>query len=101
MAAKDDPATGPARAHARASSSGEKQRPAGALRLHPDAERIPQMDAKAYAAFRSDIQARGLQVPLEITSEDVVLDGRERLRAACELGLEQLPVRIVAPEDEL
>ncbi|MDP9277141.1 MAG: MT-A70 family methyltransferase, partial [Actinomycetota bacterium] len=31
----------------------------------------------------------------------IVLDGRQRLRAALELGLERVPVRIAAPADEL
>ncbi|HYZ76062.1 MAG TPA: MT-A70 family methyltransferase, partial [Gaiellaceae bacterium] len=43
----------------------------------------------------------GLLVPLEITMAGVVLDGLQRLRAACELGLERLPVRVLAPDDEL
>jgi N6-adenosine-specific RNA methylase IME4 len=55
----------------------------------------------AYEAFQNDIKARGLQVPLEITGGGVVLDGRERLRAARELNLDSVPVRVVAPADEL
>jgi len=48
-----------------------------------------------------DIRRRGLLVPLEITKMNVVLDGHLRLRAATELGLEQVPVRLVAPPDQV
>jgi N6-adenosine-specific RNA methylase IME4 len=59
------------------------------------------MPAAEYAAFRADIDRRGLQVPLEVTERGIVLDGRQRLRAALELGLERVPVLVVAPVDEL
>jgi ParB-like chromosome segregation protein Spo0J len=57
------------------------------------------MAADEYAAFRADIAERGILVPLEITAEGVVLDGRHRLEAATELGMELVPVRVVAPQD--
>jgi N6-adenosine-specific RNA methylase IME4/ParB-like chromosome segregation protein Spo0J len=71
------------------------------LATHPQAERIPVMASREYEAFRADIAARGVQVPLEITAEGVVLDGRQRLCAALELGQEAVPVRVIEPEDEL
>jgi len=73
----------------------------GKLRLHPQAGLVPAMEAKEFEAFRADIEQRGLLVPIEITSAGVVLDGRERLRAAGKLGLAAVPVRIVGPDDEL
>jgi ParB-like chromosome segregation protein Spo0J len=36
-----------------------------------------------------------------VTAAGVVLDGRARLRAARELGHEEIPVRVAAPNDEL
>src|SRR6266540_904567 len=71
------------------------------LSPHREAELIPVMPEKEYEAFRLDVAARGIQVPIEITAGDVVLDGRQRLRAARELGLETVPVRVVEVEDEL
>jgi N6-adenosine-specific RNA methylase IME4 len=59
------------------------------------------MGSQEYAALRADISARGLQIPLDVTAEGVVLDGHLRLRAAAELGLEQVEVRLIAPADEL
>jgi N6-adenosine-specific RNA methylase IME4/ParB-like chromosome segregation protein Spo0J len=71
------------------------------LETHPQAGRVPAMPAPEYASLRADIDQRGLQVPLEITASGIVLDGRQRLRAAVELGLERVQVRLVAPVDEL
>jgi N6-adenosine-specific RNA methylase IME4 len=71
------------------------------LAAHPFADRIPVMAEREYEAFRADIAARGVKVPIEITAVKVVLDGRQRLRAASDLGLETVPVRVVEVEDEL
>ena len=46
------------------------------------------------------VRAHGVLQPLEMTPAGVVLDGRHRLRAARELGVRKLPVRVVAPDDE-
>jgi N6-adenosine-specific RNA methylase IME4 len=59
------------------------------------------MSVEEADALREDIAARGIQVPLEITATGVVLDGRMRHRAALELALENVPVRVVEPPDEL
>src|SRR4051812_19705073 len=52
-------------------------------------------------ALRADIVRRGIVTPLVITKTGVVLDGRHRHRIALELGLEVVPVRVVAPDDEV
>jgi len=57
------------------------------------------MSKAEFAAFSADVAKRGILQPLEITSAGVVLDGRHRLRAACEHGITSLPVRVVAPAD--
>src|SRR5215831_10077808 len=75
--------------------------PARELRLHAQAHLVPSMAAEDYRAFSADIAEYGIQVALEISAEKVVLDGRERLRAAHELEIELVPVRIVTPEDEV
>jgi N6-adenosine-specific RNA methylase IME4/ParB-like chromosome segregation protein Spo0J len=77
------------------------QRPPSALAAHAEAARIPVMPEEDYQAFRADVAARGLRVPIEINHEDVVLDGRQRLRAARDLGHERVPVRVVEAADEL
>lgn len=75
--------------------------PVAQLVLHPQAELVPAMRAEEYRAFLADVARHGVVVPLEITAAGVVLDGRERLRAAQELGLGEVPVRVVAPANEL
>ncbi len=82
-------------------AGGGELRATSSLAVHPQAALVPAMPREQYNAFRADIASRGVLTPLEITNEDVVLDGRERLRAATELAIEQLPVRVVAPADEL
>ena len=71
------------------------------LRPHPQAALIPPMPTDQYRAFRDDIARRGIQTPLEITAANLVLDGHARLRAAIDLGVAAVPVRIVAPADEV
>jgi N6-adenosine-specific RNA methylase IME4/ParB-like chromosome segregation protein Spo0J len=69
------------------------------LRVHPDADRVPPMSGRTFAAFCDDIAERGLLVPLDVTSGGFVIDGRQRLRAALQLGLSVVPVRRVDPPD--
>ncbi|MFN2468178.1 MAG: MT-A70 family methyltransferase [Gaiellaceae bacterium] len=70
-------------------------RPLAQLRLHPDGARVPAMSALEYGAFLTDVDKRGILVPLEIDSGGVLLDGRQRLRAARELGHACVPVQVV------
>jgi N6-adenosine-specific RNA methylase IME4 len=72
-----------------------------ALRSHPDSAQIPVMPEGEYVAFRADVEERGILVPIEITADGVVLDGRQRLRAVRELGQERVPVRVVEVANEV
>lgn len=71
------------------------------LRPHPQADLVPSMDADADAYLVQDIEANGVQVPLDVTSGGVVLDGRHRLRIAVALGMKGVPIRVVDPDDEV
>ncbi|MGC9974065.1 MAG: MT-A70 family methyltransferase [Gaiellaceae bacterium] len=84
-----------------AALAGECLVPLGQLREHPQAALVPSMTDEEYLAFLANLRERGVLVPLEVTGEGVVLDGHHRLRAARELQLFELPVRVVAVEDEL
>src|SRR5947209_16769519 len=75
--------------------------PLHSLRPHPQAGELPRLSAADLAALKQDVREHGLQVPLAITAEGEVLDGQARLQVATELGLEELPVRVVATEDPL
>lgn len=54
---------------------------------HPAAALMPAMSDDEYAALRADVDAHGLLVPI-VLHEGKVLDGRHRLRACRELGIE-------------
>jgi N6-adenosine-specific RNA methylase IME4 len=69
------------------------------LHPHPAVELVPEMAADEWQAFKSDIVQRGILQPLEVLKDNVVVDGRHRLRAARELKLARVPVRLVEPPD--
>src|SRR5437763_671986 len=100
MTRSKSPAPTPRSSHA-GSLEIVEARPPGSLHAHAKASLIPEIGREGFAALRDDIARRGLLVPLEITAKSVVLDGHLRLRAALELGLESVPVRTVAPPDEV
>jgi ParB-like chromosome segregation protein Spo0J len=77
-----------------------QQKSTNDLRLHHQAEIVPEMSTDEYAPFVADIAERGILTPLEVTAAGVVLDGRARLRAATELGFEHVPTRTVEPENQ-
>lgn len=53
---------------------------------HPLAALMPMMDDDAFANFKADIAKRGIEHPMT-TYQGLLLDGRNRYRAAKELGL--------------
>jgi transposase-like protein len=55
--------------------------------IHPLSEKYPLMDVEEFAAFKADLAAHGLKNPIWLF-EGRVLDGRNRLRACLELGIE-------------
>lgn len=71
------------------------------LRPHPRSDLIPAMRAEEFADLRADIAAHGVLTPLAIDLQRVVLDGHHRLRAARELALPSVPVRLVEVADPL
>lgn len=54
---------------------------------HPAAEMFPLMDHDEYIALKDSIRANGLYQKVKITPDDLVLDGRNRMRACTELGI--------------
>ena len=68
------------------------------LSEHERSGLVPEMQAIEWRAFLADVKERGVVTPLEITPSGTVLDGRHRLRAARELELTAVPVRVVEPE---
>jgi N6-adenosine-specific RNA methylase IME4/ParB-like chromosome segregation protein Spo0J len=73
----------------------------GSLRAHPLAAAVPAMAAREFQALREDVRRHGVVVPLEVTPELVLLDGRQRLAAAIAAGTVAVPVRVVEVVDAL
>lgn len=88
------------RSSARADQQTETRSPKD-LRAHRQAALVPSMTVAEAEALQVDIALRGIVVPLEITEAGVVLDGRHRHRAALALDLDEVPVRLVEPPDEV
>lgn len=57
------------------------------FKTHPAADAFPMMEAKRLEELKQDIEKNGVQVPV-VLSEGMILDGRNRVRACIELGLE-------------
>ena len=75
------------------------------IRSHPptsltEAPVLPPLPAPEYARLRDSIRDRGVLQPLLITSDHVLIDGHERWRAICELGMVKDPLRVVGNLDE-
>jgi N6-adenosine-specific RNA methylase IME4 len=69
------------------------------LKPHPHRELIPPMSPEDYANLLEDIKRNGILQPIDITHDNVILDGHQRVKAARELGIEEVEVRI--PDLEL
>ncbi|GIM48524.1 hypothetical protein DNHGIG_40730 [Collibacillus ludicampi] len=57
-------------------------------------------DEDTYALLKRSIEADGIQEPLWITPDDVIVSGETRWRIAKELGMEEVPVRIIEDATE-
>ena len=57
---------------------------------------LPDLSPDEFDALLEDIRCRGVQLPIEVTTEDEILDGHQRLRACAELGIKDYPVKVVA-----
>jgi len=77
--------------------------PVTEVKEHPGHERVPDMQPDDYLALLQSVKLNGVQVPVEILSEKdaekrgekenagTLVDGRQRVRAARECGLETVP----------
>lgn len=58
----------------------------GTSQAHPAAAIVPMLEGTSYDSLKEDIQVNGQQVPI-VLWDGLVIDGRNRLRACCELGV--------------
>jgi len=64
------------------------------LKSHPHQELIPPMSLEDYQNLLEDIRRNGILQPIDITYNNVILDGHHRVKAARELGIKEVEVRI-------
>ncbi len=64
--------------------------------MTPKYQVLPDLPAEEFQALKEDIRCRGVQLPIEVTTEDEILDGHQRLRACAQLGIKDYPVKVVA-----
>ncbi len=57
---------------------------------------LPDLSPDEFDALLEDIRCRGVQLPIEVTTDDEILDGHQRLRACAQLEIKDYPVKVVA-----
>ena len=57
---------------------------------------LPRLCEVQRAELRASIEEIGLQQPIDVDGDGDVLDGHERLAICIELGMEQVPIRVLA-----
>lgn len=75
--------------------------PVANLRPHPLQDVIyGDLSPSEFAALKQDIQHHGIRQPVEVTKDGVLVDGKHRVRALRELGIEEVDAIIVEAETE-
>jgi hypothetical protein len=65
------------------------------LREHPrNKEFFDDIDGERWEEFKESIKTSGIIVPLIVTEDNIVISGNQRLRAAKELGLSEVPCEV-------
>ena len=61
---------------------------------------LPPLPLDQYEALRDHIARNGVEEPILVTSERIIIDGHERFKAVTELGLRKYPIRILGNMSE-
>jgi len=64
------------------------------LKSHPHQYLIPPMSEDDYHNLLEDIKRNGILQPIDISYNNIILDGHHRVKAAKELGIKEIEVRI-------
>jgi ParB-like chromosome segregation protein Spo0J len=71
------------------------------MRVHPFADEFPMMSGTDWAEFVESVQRDGLVHPIELTHDgEMLVDGRNRLQACRDLGIEPTFVRLPEMTEE-
>lgn len=70
------------------------------LTIHPIAFKTPEMTEEMFADLKADIEKQGQLVPVMVWCNQVI-DGRHRMRACAELGIEPKAKHVACAEEEL
>jgi hypothetical protein len=60
----------------------------GGLRIHPAADIFPRMPESEFEKHLANVKENGQLVPILVTPDGIILDGRARARACRKLGIE-------------
>ena len=69
--------------------------------IHPVADRLPYATNDEFADLINSVKVYGIQTPISITPEAIVLDGRHRIMAALAANIDVIESIIVEPTDSL
>jgi hypothetical protein len=56
---------------------------------------LPSLPPEEYEALRDHIALHGVEEPILVTSDGIIIDGPERLKAVTELNIRKYPIRVV------
>ena len=65
------------------------------LKPHPFNALFGDLPKDEFDALREDIKQRGVQTIIDITEDNVIVCGHQRVRALTDLGIEEVGVRVL------
>jgi hypothetical protein len=72
----------------------------GGYQIHPAARQIQKPTPTEYDRLKKDISEHGVRIPVVMTDDGRILDGRSRVQACTELGI-KYPIRPATPDEML
>jgi hypothetical protein len=73
----------------------------GIAGVHPAAELLPLATTEESGVMRADISANGIIEPVKVDNDNLLVDGRNRIRIAWELEPKSVPIERISSKDTL